>query len=68
MNTDAQKLQIQRWLAAGHSLTKLQALRKFGCWNLGGRIYDLRAERWPIKTRMVTRKDKRIAEYSMVRK
>lgn len=68
MNTDAQKLQIVRHLAKGHTLTKLQALRKFGCWNLGGRIFDLRAERWPIKTRMVTRKDKRIAEYWMGRR
>lgn len=34
---------ILAYLKAGHSLTKLEALDLFKCWNLGGRIFDLRA-------------------------
>ena len=39
---------------SGRSLTKLEALQKFGCGNLGGRVYDLRRAGFPIKTRYKT--------------
>ncbi len=64
MNTDSQTLRIQRWLAQGHTLTRLQALRKFSCINLPGRAWDLKRAGCPISKRMVTvGKGSRVAEY-----
>lgn len=60
----SQCLEIQRHLSKGHTLTPLQALRKFGCMRLSGRILELR-ERWPIKTEMVRIGGKRVARYSI---
>lgn len=66
---DSQLLQIQRHLSKGGTLTKLEAIRKLGCGNLGGRVHDLRKLRWPVKTEMVTgRSGKRYAVYSFDRK
>lgn len=66
MTHDTQCLQVQRHLSKGKSLTKLEALLKFGIGNLGGRIYDLRKQ-WRIDTNMVLKNGKRVAEYSMPR-
>lgn len=38
----SQGAQILAYLQAGHTLTPLEALDKFNCWRLGGRIHDLR--------------------------
>jgi len=61
----SQTEKILHWLRKGHKLTAMQALRKFGCFRLSGRIKDLRNQDWGITTRMVTRNGKRIAEYSL---
>jgi len=65
MPRKSQTERILHWLRTGHKLTALQALRKFGCLRLSGRIKDLRNADWGITTRMVTRNGKRIAEYSL---
>jgi hypothetical protein len=55
---------IKKHLKAGKSLTFMQALMKFGCGNLKGRIYDLKKEgmridkewiRTPITKKVVAR-------------
>ena len=49
---------------AGRKLTPLDALRDFGCFRLGARIYDLKQEGYPVERRMVeTDEGKRVAEY-----
>ena len=36
---------------SGEPLTKLEAMQRYGCGNLGGRVWDLRHAGFPIKTR-----------------
>lgn len=40
---------LQRHLASGHSITPLQALRKFGIGRLAARIHGLR-RKWKIRS------------------
>lgn len=65
MNTDSQRIKIQRWLAAGESITPYMAMRKFRCMSLSQRIGELRRQRWPILTTMVKRGRSRFAQYSI---
>ena len=51
--TTTQKKQIKADLMAGKKISPLQALRNYGCFRLGARIYELRAEGMDIKTTMV---------------
>jgi hypothetical protein len=67
MNTDSQRIKIQRWLATGANLTPLMALQKFGCMSLSQRIGELRRQRWPILTTMVKRGRSRFASYRIDR-
>ena len=53
-------------LRAGHRLTALEALERFGCFRLAARVHELRREGWAIEERMVeTGSGKRVAEYYM---
>jgi hypothetical protein len=53
-------------LQAGHALTALDALQRFGCFRLAARIHELRRDGWNVQERTVeTRGGKRVAEYSM---
>lgn len=64
MNHDSQTLQLQRWFSQGKTLTKLEAMLKLGIGNLGGRVYDLKQQRWPVtKDWKTLRNGKRVAEY-----
>ena len=65
MNCASQEQRILAYLRSGHSLTPIQALRKFGCFRLGARIYDLRRHGCRIKRQMVQRQGKRFARYQM---
>jgi hypothetical protein len=65
MSADSQSLKILRWLAQGKSLTPLEALRRFNCWRLGARVHDLRRERWPVVSTMISINGKRVAQYSL---
>lgn len=58
---------IAAHLKRGKSLTALEALRKFRCLRLAGRIYELRAAGMSIYSRTVTRGGKRVAEYGIKR-
>lgn len=61
----SQKQDILNYLKQGNTLTKLEALRLFGCMNLGGRILELRT-RHSIETQMINVGEKRVAEYRLV--
>ena len=64
----SQEQKIFMWLWRGHTITPLQAFKKFNCLRLGARIYDLRKLGWNIETKYVTKNGKTFAEYSrMVR-
>lgn len=40
----SQNDKVLTWLRAGHTITQLQALRKFGCMRLGAIIFRLREQ------------------------
>lgn len=47
-------------------LTPLEALKEYGCFRLGARIWDLRRAGHPIEREMVaTRSGKHVARYSL---
>lgn len=62
-NTQSQK--ILAYLAEGHRLTPLEALRLFGCFRLSGRIYDLKKQGHNIVPEMVEVNGKRVARYRL---
>ncbi len=64
--TTTQNKAILSHLAAGNSLTPLDALSLFGCLRLGARIFDLRAEGHAIKSERVVINKKTVAKYSMI--
>lgn len=66
MNTTSQEAKILAHLKSGRTLTPLEALRKFRCFRLSGRIYDLKQEGHDIRTRLVDIGGKRIARYLLV--
>ena len=59
---DSHIAKIKLHLQNGKSLTKLQALKMFGCWNTGDVIFKLRKE-MDIKTEMIEENGKRFAKY-----
>lgn len=57
---------ILRWLQSGRSLTPIEALDRFGCLRLGGRIYDLRKQGHDIKAEdFKTPSGKHVARYRL---
>lgn len=64
--SDSQSDEILRYLREGHTLTPMDALRLFGCFRLGARVYDLKRRGYDIKSKMVdTDNGKRVAQYSL---
>jgi len=61
----SQATRILAHLKAGKKLTPLQALQKFGCLRLSGRVLELRQAGYQIKTRLVRKGRSRVAEYSI---
>lgn len=65
----SQTAQILRYLRAGESLTAIDALNMFGCWNLKGRIWDVKKlleQNEKIQREWVkTATGKRVAKYSL---
>jgi hypothetical protein len=70
MNTESQKLAIQRHLSKpGRSLTPIDARRLFRCDRLGARIYELKQEGWPVRSELIpVGLGKRVARYHFERK
>lgn len=65
MTITTQMKQIRKHLESGKSITPLEALRLYGCFRLGARIYDLRAEGMTIETNLIEEVGKRFAEYRL---
>lgn len=64
----SQEYLVFNWLYDGHTITPLEALRKFDSLRLGAIIYRLRKLHWNIETEMIrTRTGKRIARYRMIK-
>lgn len=67
---ESQSERIIKWLKIrrgkhGRTLTAIEALVKFECWNLKARVFDLR-KKYNIITEMVwTKSRKRIAKYHL---
>lgn len=62
----SQRLDIQRHLAKGHSLTPLQALAKFNCLTLSQRIGEIKRDGFHVEREMVSVGDKRVASYRII--
>ena len=57
----SQKAMILDWMLTGHSITPMDALKMFGCFRLGPRIYrDL--ARW-VNNRFIFAKCKQFEDY-----
>lgn len=56
---------IRDHLKSGRSIAPIEALRQYGCWRLGARIWDLRKEGMAIHRDMVKHGRKRYAVYSL---
>ncbi len=65
MSHQSQCQRILAYLRSGHTLTPIQALRKFGCFRLGARCWDLKQDGYPIKSERVRRGNKVFARYSL---
>lgn len=63
----SQNALILKALMKGARLTPIDALKRFGCFRLGARIADLKKAGHKIKTRIVSKGNKRFAEYSLER-
>ena len=64
MSTKTQREVIAKYLKSGKSLTALEALRRFGSWRLGARVWELKRDGMPIVKRMVeVRGGKKVARY-----
>ena len=61
-----QKKKILEYLKTGKSITKLEALKMFGCWNSGDAILHLRRAGHKIETTMITNGKKRFASYKLI--
>ena len=60
-----QETQIINYLKTGKKLSPLEALKKFGCFRLGARIFDLKQKGHNIATQFKPKKGKTFAEYSL---
>ena len=62
----SQSEQILKALQKGNKITPLDAISRWNCFRLGGRIYDLREAGHNITTEMVkSSSGKRYAQYSL---
>ena len=57
---------ILEYLKTGACLTPLEALKRFGCFRLGARIWELKKAYQIKKTMVEVGKGKRVAQYSLV--
>ena len=64
--TESQCSRILAYLQTGKSLTGMEALRKFDCFRLGARIYDLKDRGHAIESELIRLPNgKRVARYTL---
>lgn len=54
------------WLCTGKPINPMVALRRFGCFRLGARVYELKRDGHDIRTELIKRRGKVFASYSLV--
>ena len=62
----SQTTMILNDLKRSKKITALVALHKYQCLRLAARVRDLRDLGYPVRSRIVTRGGKRVAEYSLL--
>jgi len=65
MDIKSQEEKILSWLKRGKKITALDALKRFKCLRLSARIRHLRKQNYKIRTELVERGGKWVAEYSL---
>lgn len=65
MKTCTQANQILAALKAGDKITPIDALRRFHCFRLGARVFDLREQGHKIQSKLVLRGGARVAQYTL---
>lgn len=65
LKDDSQNSMVLDHLVSGKKLTPLEAIRRFGCLRLGARVYELKRRGHRIKAEIVTRNNRRVAEYRL---
>jgi len=67
----SQNKSIKAHLQKGKSLTALDALYMFGCFRLGARIHDLKAQGLKFKSELIeitsAGKKKKVSKYSIIK-
>ena len=63
--SQSQNKKILQHLKEGKAITSLDALKKYGCFRLSSRIFDLRNDGHAITTTNITKGGKTFAEYSL---
>ena len=62
-----QSNQILQHLLDGNSITPIEALKKFGCFRLGARIFELRKQGFIIDTNQVKNGEgNKFAKYTLI--
>lgn len=61
----SQNERILLHLQNGQTLTQLEALRMFGCFRLGARIWELKKQGYKVDARIIEHNGKHISEYSL---
>lgn len=57
---------ILEWMLAGHTITPLDALNRFGCNRLAARISEIKARGYLVYSEFVTTKtEKKVKQYYM---
>jgi hypothetical protein len=65
MRTESQNKRIEKDLKRGKKITPIMALKRYKCFRLSGRIFELRERGLNIVSRMIDKGDVRVAEYSL---
>lgn len=58
MAKKSQREMILDYLENGYSITQMEAIELFGCTRLAARINELRDEGYPIKSKMISSKNR----------
>ncbi len=59
----SQRIEVLRALAKGEFLTPLDAIKRFKCLTLSQRVTELKAEGWPVQSKLVRVGAKHVAMY-----
>lgn len=58
MARQSQREQILQYLKNGNSITQMEAIEMFGCTRLAARINEIRDAGYPIKSKMISSKNR----------